>query len=411
MYRPLEFFVGLRYTRAKRRNGFISFISSVSILSIVIGVMALIIVLSVMNGFEKEMRERILNMIAHITVTGYGEKIQDWQAIVKRATENPQITAAAPFIRGEGMLMHRREVNGALFRGIDPEYESRVSKIATHMLHGKLSDLKPGEFGIILGRELAYKLGVGVGDKITMVTPSANITPAGVIPRLKRFTVKGIFYVGFYEYDSGTSLIHLQDAQRIFRMPGKVHGVQLQTTDILNVKPVLKQIQEKLFPGLRVLDWSYSHSNWFKAVEMEKRLMFLLLFLIMIVAAINIISTLVMVVTDKKSDIAILRTFGASTGTVMRIFIIQGSVIGVVGTLLGTSLGVFVSLNIESWYNWWGADLIDPSVYYISTLPADLHWQQVGWISLATFVTSILATILPALRASRIQPASALRYE
>lgn len=415
MFNPVELFIGLRYTRAKRRNGFISFISLVSIIGIILGVMALIIVLSVMNGFEKEVRDRILNMISHITVSGFDGKLNDWHKVVDQVKKHPEVVGTAPYIRAEGMLIYKREVHGALFRGVDPVLEKSVSRVEEHMKQGHLAELKSGEFNIILGQDLAYKLGVDVGDKITMVTPSANITPAGVMPRLKRFTVSGIFKVGFYEYDSAIGLINLEDAARVFRMDDSVSGVQVQVKNLFEVGPVRDKIKNEYLMDYWVKDWSYYHANWFRAVKMEKTLISLLLFLIILVAAINIVSSLIMVVTDKRSDIAILRTLGAKTQTITRIFVIQGSVIGVVGTLLGTLFGVVIALNLEPLYGWLeqalGQKLIDGSVYLISNLPSDLHWDQVLWISAASMTTSILATIIPARRASKTQPAEALRYE
>jgi lipoprotein-releasing system permease protein len=415
MFNPVELFIGLRYTRAKRRNGFISFMSLVSIIGIILGVMALIIVLSVMNGFEKEVRDRILNMISHITVSGYDGKLADWPSVVAKVKKTPEVVGTAPYISAEGMLIYKREVHGAMFRGVDPALEKTVSRVAEHMVQGKLTTLEPGKFNIILGQDLALRLGVDVGDKITMVTPSANITPAGVLPRLKRFTVSGIFKVGFYEYDSAVGLINLDDAARVFRMDGNVTGVQVQVQNLFEVGPVSEKLKEKYLMNYWVKDWSYYHANWFRAVKMEKTMISLLLFLIILVAAINIVSSLIMVVTDKRSDIAILRTLGAKTQTITRIFVIQGSVIGVAGTLLGTLFGVIISLNLESLYTWLEhvlhQQLIDGSVYLISTLPSDLHWDQVLWISAASMLTSILATIIPARRASKTQPAEALRYE
>lgn len=415
MFNPVELFIGLRYTRAKRRNGFISFMSLVSIIGIILGVMALIIVLSVMNGFEKEVRDRILSMISHITVSGYDGKLNDWQDVVTKVKKHPEVVGTAPYITAEGMLIYKRQVHGAMFRGVDPTLEKTVSRVADHMVAGKLNSLQPGKFNIILGQDLALRLGVDVGDKVTMVTPSANITPAGVLPRLKRFTVSGIFKVGFYEYDSAVGLINLKDAARVFRMDDNVTGVQVQVKNLFEVASVVEQLKAQYLMNYWVKDWSYYHANWFRAVKMEKTMISLLLFLIILVAAINIVSSLVMVVTDKRSDIAILRTLGAKTQTITRIFIIQGSVIGVAGTILGTLFGVIISLNIESLYTWLehvlNRQLIDGSVYLISTLPSDLHWDQVLWISAASMITSILATIIPARRASKTQPAEALRYE
>ncbi|MGD9386014.1 MAG: lipoprotein-releasing ABC transporter permease subunit [Thioalkalispiraceae bacterium] len=415
MFHPLSLFVGLRYTRSKRRNGYVSLFSAVSIITLCLGVMLLIVILSVMNGFEKEVRERILNMISHITISGYDGKVQNWQKLVKEVKQHPEVVGTAPFISAEGMLIYKRQVHGSVFRGIDPELEKSVSKIAENMVVGDLKELLPGEFGIVLGQDLAYKLGVDVGQKITMVTPSANVTPAGVLPRLKRFTVVGIFKVGFYEYDSAVGLLHLDDAARVFRKKTGVTGVQVQVKDLFGVGAIKEQLQARYEQEYWVKDWSYYHSNWFSAVAMEKRMMFSILFIIILVVSINIISSMITVVNDKRSDIAIMRTFGARTGTILRIFLIQGSVIGIVGTLIGTGLGVWLSLNLESLYasleKLIGQDIIDPSVYLISQLPSDVQMEQVIVISIATLVTSILATIIPALTASHVNPAEALRYE
>ena len=415
MFHPISLFVGLRYIRSKRRNGYVSLFSLFSIVTMALGVMLLIVILSVMNGFEKEVRERILNMIAHITVSGYEGKVSKWPEIIEAARQLPEVVGTAPYISKEGMLIHKRQVHGALFRGIDPKWEATVSRVGDFMKEGKLTDLKPGEFGIILGQDLANKLGVDVGEKITMVTPSANVTPAGVMPRLKRFTIVGIFKVGFYEYDSAVGLIHLQDAERVFRMKDGVSGVQIQVHNLFEVGPIKRALKDKFMYDYWVRDWSYYHANWFSAVKMEKRMMFSILFIIIIVVAINIISSMITVVNDKRSDIAILRTFGASTRTIMRIFLIQGSVIGFVGTFIGTACGVLLSLNLETLYTalekLLGTELIDSSVYLISNLPSDVQADQVITICLATLVTSVAATIIPAITASRIQPADALRYE
>ena len=415
MFHPVSLFVGLRYIRSKRRNGYVSLFSLVSIITLCLGVMLLIVILSVMNGFEKEVRDRILNMISHITISGYDGRILDWHKVVDQVRHNPEVVGTAPFIRAEGMLINKRQVTGTLFRGVDPKLEKTVSKVGSHMVEGSLDELKPGRFGIVLGQDLAFKLGVDVGQKITMVTPSANITPAGVVPRLKRFTVVGIFKVGFYEYDSAVALLNLDDAARVFRKKDGVSGVQVQVKNLLEVGRVKRQLQHEYEQDYWIRDWSYYHANWFSAVQMEKRMMFVILFIIIIVVSVNIISSLITVVNDKRSDIAILRTFGARTGTVMRIFLIQGSVIGLVGTLLGTGLGVLLSVNLESLYHalekLLGVKIIDPTVYLISELPSEVHLHQVLVISLSALVTSILATIIPAVTASRVNPAAALRYE
>lgn len=415
MYRPTELFIGLRYIRAKRRNSYVSLFSLVSILGIGLGVWLLIIILSVMNGFEKEVRDRILNMISHITVSGYNGKLDDWNKVIKQVEKHPEVTGTAPYIRAEGMLIYKTQVNGAMFRGIDPSFEKNVSHIDESMVRGKLADLRPGEFGIILGQDLAFRLGVDVGEKVTMVTPSANITPAGVMPRLKRFTVAGIFRVGFHEYDSGVGLIHIEDAQRVFRLKGLVTGVQVQVKNLYEVAPVREKLQNDYLLDYWIKDWSYFHANWFSAVKMEKRMMSVILFVIIFVVSINIVSSLIMIVTDKRSDIAILRTLGASTRTIMRIFLVQGSIVGIIGTFAGVITGVITALNLEDLYSWvertLGMELIDSSVYLISDLPSDLHWDQVIVIGCVSLLMSMLATIFPAWTASRTQPADALRYE
>ncbi len=415
MYKPLELFIGLRYTRAKRRNHFISFISVISMLGIMLGVVALITVLSVMNGFHKEVRERILGMASHATISSYDNDLRDWQDVMVLSTEHSSVEGQAPFIEAQTMLTNGQRVNGALLRGVLPEYEGRVSEVGEHMLSGTLDKLQAGGFGIILGRELALQLGVGVGDKVTVVTPQIRVTPAGTMPRLKRFSVVGVFEVGMGEYDRGVALIHMQDAARLLQMGKSVTGVRLKLDDLYQAPRVSRELAEQL-PGVyRVSDWTLQHRNFFSALRTEKRMMSLILFLIVAVAAFNIVSTLVMVVTDKQSDIAILRTLGISPRSVMGIFIIQGATIGFVGTLLGIAGGILLALNLESLVKsverFFEVDFLDPNIYYISTLPSDLHWDDVGMISISAFIITLLATLYPAWRASRTQPAEALRYE
>ena len=415
MFKPLELYVGLRYTRAKRRNHFISFISLSSMLGIALGVAALITVLSVMNGFEKEVRERILDMVSHLTVTGFEGKMKNWPEIAKKAETHKKVIATAPYIEAQGMLMNGNSVNGSLIRGVLPEIEPLVSNVSLKMKKGHFSDLKPGKFGVILGQDLARILGVNTGDKITMVTPSANVTPAGVAPRLKRFTVVGIFYVGMFEYDSTLALIHLEDAQRLFRMKGGVTGVRAKLSDLFAAPQIQNDLQDTVLSEYWVRDWTSYHANWFRAVKIEKRMIFLLLLLIVAVAAFNIVSTLVMVVTDKQSDIAILRTLGASPRSILGIFMVQGAVIGIIGTLIGTIGGVSLSLNLDTVVPFierlFGIHILDPAIYYISVLPSDLHWDDVWMICSVSLVLGLLATIYPAWQASRTQPAEALRYE
>ena len=415
MFKPVELFVGLRYTRAKRRNHFISFISLSSMMGIALGVTALITVLSVMNGFEKEVRSNILDMVSHLTVTDFDGGLKDWPSVLKTTKEHKNVIATAPYIEAQGMLINGTSVNGTLIRGVLPDKEPDVSNVAQKMKKGQLSDLKKGQFGIILGQDLARILGVHMGDKVTMVTPSANVTPAGVAPRLKRFTVVGIFYIGMYEYDSTMALIHLNDAQRLFRLKGKVTGVRAKLNDLFAAPLIRDELQDNELSRYWVRDWSSYHANWFRAVKIEKRMIFLLLLLIVAVAAFNIVSTLVMVVTDKQSDIAILRTLGASPQSIMGIFMVQGAIIGTIGTIAGTVGGVSLALNLDTVVPFlegiFGIRILDPSVYYISEVPSDLHWDDVWSIASVSFILGLVATIYPAWRASRTQPAEALRYE
>lgn len=415
MFRPLELFIGLRYTRAKRRNHFISFISMTSMVGIALGVTALITVLSVMNGFEKEMRERILGMTSHATISTYGGPLDEWRDITRIASQNPAVIGSAPYIQKEGMLLHDRQVSGSLFRGILPDEEPRVSEVGKSMTTGSLGDLVPGQFHIILGVDLARSLGVSVGDKVTLVTPTANVSIAGILPRLKRFTVTGIFNVGMYEYDSAMAFMHLADAQRLFQMGEGVSGVRLKLEDMFRAPFIARELAQTL-PGVYLVrDWTQYHANFFRALKIEKRMMFIILTLIVAVAAFNIVSTLVMVVTDKESDIAILRTLGASPRSVMRIFMVQGTLIGFIGTLLGLIGGIGLALNVETIVpaieQAFGVQFLPGDVYYISEMPSELHLDDVVVIGSVSFLLSILSTLYPAWRASRTQPAEALRYE
>ena len=415
MYRPFPLFIGLRYTRARRRNHFISFITVISLLGIVLGVTALITVLSVMNGFHKEVRSRILGMASHAEILSVRGGIADWQGAIATARADARVVGAAPFVESQVMLVNGQNVSGAILRGVLPGQEPEVSDVGDHMIAGRLDELRAGEFGIVLGRELAFVLGANVGEQVTVVTPQVTITPAGSVPRMKRFTVVGLFEVGMGEYDRGVGLMHLQDGATLQRLGDAVSGVRLKLDD-MDKAPVVSRELARQFAGLfRVTDWTQSHRNFFAALETEKRMMGVILFLIVAVAAFNIVSTLVMVVTDKQSDIAILRTLGASPTEIMSIFIVQGTWIGFVGTLLGVLGGVLLALNVESIIGWmerqFGFDFIDPSVYYISKLPSDLHWEDVGSIGTLAFVLTLLATLYPAWRAARVQPAEALRYE
>ena len=375
----------------------------------------MITVLSVMNGFQKEVRERILGMASHATVSGLDGQLADWEAAMRLSREHPNVIGQAPFIEAQTMLISGQRVSGALIRGVLPDYEKRVSEVGEKMSRGRIEQLREGSFNIILGHELALVLGVGVGDKVTVVTPQVRMTPVGAMPRLKRFTVSGIFKVGMGEYDRGVALIALADAAKLLRLGDNVTGVRLKLDDLYLAPSVSRELGNQL-PGLyRVSDWTYQHRNFFSALRTEKRMMALILFLIVAVAAFNIVSTLVMVVTDKQSDIAILRTLGFSPGGIMGVFIVQGAAIGVTGTLLGIAGGIALSLNLEQLVQRieraFDINFLDPSIYYISALPSDLHWNDVGIISVSALLITLLATIYPAWRASRTQPAEALRYE
>ncbi len=408
-------FIGLRYTRAKRRNHFISFISLISMLGITLGVWALITVLSVMNGFERELRERILGVASHVTVRSNGDWLPDWRALDSTVLAHGQVVGRAPYIFAQGMLTKGREVAGALIRGVLPTEETQVSKIADNMTEGRLTHLRPGDFGIVLGGELARQLRVSLGDKVTLVAPKGQVTPAGLLPRLKRFTVVGVFNIGMYEYDAGLVLIHLDDASRLYRSGGHVSGVRLKLQDLFTAPLVRRDLDRELGPGYFVSDWTREHANFFRALKIEKRVMFIILFLIVAVAAFNIVATLVMAVTDKQSDIAILRTLGMSPGGIMGVFMVQGIIIGVIGTLLGGITGVITSLNIETlvpfFENLFGVQFFPADVYVISDFPAEMHWNDVIRITGASFIMSAIATLYPAWRGARTQPAEALRYE
>ena len=415
MFKPLILYIGLRYTRAKKRTQFISFITLTSVMGIALGVTALITVLSVMNGFQDELRSRILGMTAHATVTGRNGQLHDWQALQKKLSDTPHLQGMAPFINAQVMLNYDRRVSGSMLRGILPEREPAVSEVGENMKTGRLQDLEAGSFNIILGAELANYLGVGIGDKVTVISPQLNSTPAGIIPRLKRFTVIGIFQVGMYEYDRNMALVHMSDAAKLFRMGDNVSGLRLKLDDLFNAPAISRQLANELYPDYRVSDWTRAHSNFFRAIQTEKRVMFIILLLIVAVAAFNIVSTLVMVVTDKRGDIAILKTQGLSNASVMGIFIVLGSIIGVIGTLLGTAGGVLLALNVETIVpaieSLFGVQFMAADVYYISEVPSKLDWNDVYQIAGMAFLLSLLATLYPAWQASRINPAEVLRYE
>ncbi|MES1941464.1 lipoprotein releasing system, transmembrane protein, LolC/E family [Salinisphaera sp. T5B8] len=416
MFRPLELYAGLKYTRAKRRNHFISFISSISMGGIALAVMLLITVLSVMNGFEAELRDRILGMASHVEISAGRGALQNWQNVENQVdTRLADVTGSAPYISGEGMVRSGRNMAGTMIRGVFPDKERKVSDVADHMVAGQFDSLEKGKYRIVIGAELAAILGVGVGDKVDLMIPEANITPAGIVPRFRRFTVGGIFQVGMYEYDRGMVMIHMGDAATLYNMGDGVTGVRLHLKDMFDAPDVSRQLEVMLDPGKRVSDWTRQHANFFHAIATEKTVMFIILSLIIAVAAFNIVSMLVMVVTDKQGDIAILRTLGMSPKSVMAIFMVQGSLIGVIGTVVGVVLGVLLSINIEHIVpmleNLLNTDLLSADVYYISQLKAELHETDVVRIALLSLVLSFLSTLYPAWRAARVQPAEALRYE
>lgn len=411
MFKPVSLFIGLRYTRAKRRNHFISFISLTSILGLMLGVAVLITVLSVMNGFDRELKNRILGMVPHATLNAY-EPFQNWERVVEFSLRQPGVQAAAPFNHVQGMLTTGGLVSGVMVTGIDPAAEKTVSIIHEHMRDGSIDDLREGEFGIVLGSGLAANLGVIAGDKVTLVLPEASLSPAGVIPRFKRFTVVGVFKVGA-DIDGLLAYVNLHDAGRLLRIEDKVQGVRLKLHDLFKAPQVSHALVSQHPRHFYATDWTQTHGNLFNAIKMEKAMMALLLLFIVAVAAFNIVSSLVMVVTDKKADIAILRTLGASPNTIMKIFMVQGTLVGVLGTAAGVGLGVLLSLTIsdiasgiEQLFN---VSLFD--AYFVNYLPSQLELDDVLWVSTTAFFLSFLATIYPARRAARVQPAEALRYE
>ena len=410
-----EFFIGTRYTRARRRNHFISFISFISVIGIALGMTVLITVLSVMNGFQREIRTRILGVASHVQLSGVDGKLADWRGAAKAAQGHDQVIATAPFVNAQGLLTNGSAVRGAYIRGVVPEHEDRVADIGKHMLSGRLDELKSGEYGIVLGVELARALGAIRGDKVVLVAPQGQVTPAGVLPRLRQFTVVGIFGVDHYEYDSGLALIDIEDAQRLFRFGDAVSGVRLKVKDLFRATEVSRDLSRSLGPDIYASDWTRQHANFFRAVQIEKRMMFIVILLIIAVAAFNIVSSLIMVVTEKQADIAILRTLGARPSSITRIFIIQGTLIGVVGTLLGLVCGISLALNVETVVPFiesvLGIKFLAKDVYYISDLPSDLQAADVIITAVVSFVLTMLATLYPSWRAAKTNPAEALRYE
>ncbi|MFZ6845104.1 lipoprotein-releasing ABC transporter permease subunit [Undibacterium sp. RuTC16W] len=414
---PFEWLVGLRYTRAGKRSGrnsFISFISMISMAGIALGVAALIVVLSVMNGFQKEVRDRMLSVLAHIEVFDATGALPDWQATAQEVLRNKAIKGTAPYVDAQAMIIRDDVMRGVILRGILPEEEPKVSEVATKIKAGKLSDLKPGEFGIVLGSELARALHASLGDKVSLAAPEGQLTPAGMVPRLKAFTVVGIFEAGHFEYDSGMAFIQMNDAEKFFRLSAP-SGLRLRIADMLKAPQVALDLSRTLTGNLLIRDWSQQNRNYFAAVKTEKTMMFIILTLIIAVAAFNLVSTLVMTVTDKQADIAILRTLGASPWSIMKIFMIQGALVGLLGTAIGVGSGILIAHNIDIIVPFiehvLGIQFLSKEVYVISTLPSDLQWSDVWTIGGVAVILAFVATIYPSWRGARVKPAEALRYE
>ena len=411
-----ELFIGLRYTRAKRRNHFISFISLISLLGITLGMTALITVMSVMNGFQKEVRTRILGVASHVQVSGIDGTLTNWPQVAHETTNHPQVESAAPYVGAQGMVSVGQVVRGVMVRGILPSLEDKVADLDRMMVSGKLDALVPGEFGIVVGTELARTLGVSRGDKIVLISPQGQVTPAGILPRLKQFTVTGIFEAGHFEYDSSLVLIHIVDAQKLYRMEDdQVSGVRLKLRDLFLAPQVVRELVPLISQDTHITDWTRQHANYFRAIQIEKRMLSLILALIIAVAAFNIVSTLVMAVTDKQPDIAILRTLGASPRSIMKIFIVQGTLIGVFGTLLGVVGGVLLAYNVSDVIalveRLFSVQFLSREVYYISEIPSDPQMADIVTVATVSFLLTLLATIYPSYRASKVNPAEALRYE
>ncbi len=413
---PYEWQIGLRYTRAGRRSGrnsFISFISLISMAGIGLGVAALIIVLSVMNGFQKEVRDRMLSVVSHIEIfDASGGALPDWQLTAREALQNKHVKAAAPYVEGQALILSDT-MRGVMVRGILPEQEPTVSEVVSKIKQGSFSSLVAGEFNVVIGKDLAEALDAKLGDKITLAIPG-QVTPAGVTPRLKAFTVTGIFEAGHYEYDIGVVYIQMGDAEKLFRLAAP-SGVRLRVDDLLRAPEIATELSATLSGSLLLRDWSQQNRNYFAAVKTEKRMMFVILTLIIAVAAFNLVSTLVMTVRDKQADIAILRTLGSTPRSIMKIFMVQGSMVGTLGTLLGVSTGVIIAINIPVivgfFEHLFGVQFLDKNIYFISSLPSDLHWDDVAYIGGMALLFALLSTIYPSYRASNVKPAEALRYE
>lgn len=410
-----ELLIGGRYLRSGRDNRFVSFISLISMVGIAIGVAVLIVVLSVMNGFQRELRDRILTLTPHATISAFGRGLADWHQTIESVQRNESVVAAAPYIEDQALLIAHDKTSGAAITGVLPEEERKVAAIGEKMSDGSFDDLRAGEFGIVLGNELAVALGVKRGDRVVIATPQPVVTPAGVTARLRGFKVIGLFKSGYYEYDRNLAYVHMSDAARLYRMGDTVTGIRLRLQDMFAARQVVRTLALALGGGYYVTDWTQRHENFFRSIQLTKSVMFIILLLVVAVAAFNIVSTLVMVVKDKQSDIAILRTTGAAPGSILTIFMTQGTVIGMIGTLGGVALGVLLSVNLESLVHLLeavvGTQFLDAKVYYMSDLPAAVQWPDVFKIAGTAFGLCLLSTIYPSWRASRTQPAEALRHD
>ena len=410
-----EFFIGRRYLRSAQGNRFVSFISVISMAGVAIGVAVLIVVLSVMNGFETELRSRILSMTSHATISAFGAGLADWHAVRDQALASTEVEAAAPYIEEQAMMVAGGRTSGAIIRGVLPEEEAQVSAIAQLMTSGSFAGLKGGGYGIVLGSELATVLGVGIGDRVVMVIAQGSVTPAGVVPRMRRFEVVGIFSAGMYEYDRNLAYLHMADAARLYRLDEGVSGLRLRLTDLFAAPQVVRALAQEMGGGYYISDWTREHANFFRSIQITKSVMFVILLLVVAVAAFNIISTLVMVVKDKRTDIAILRTMGSEPASILKVFIMQGTAIGLIGTLAGVALGVLIATNLESLVHGLerllSTQFLDAKLYFMSDLPARVELKDVIKISATAFGLCCLSTLYPAWRAARIQPAEALRHD